>query len=306
MDRTRAVLLAVGLLAIGLPAGVLGLVGPAAAATGNVDVDDYGYAPGEMRIEQGDEVRWTNQGDETHTVTSDDPAADAFDSGELDSDDDFSHRFDNPGTYSYHCEIHDSMQGVVQVGPPVTTTSTSATTTTTITTTTTTSSTTTTTRPRPTTTTTRPGRTTTTTAPSATTTTAPSAPTTTVTTGRPPAAAESPAPIPAPAPPTTTRPPATTTTATVGSTTTTAGETTTTTTAASEPGVPLGPAVPERPPPQEEDGEGDLAGQGASSPLSSRGSDGGVNAGFILLVVALLAAGAFGGWTLWKLRPGSS
>jgi plastocyanin len=292
VDRTRAVLLAVGLLAIGLPAGVLGPVGPAAAATGNVDVDDYGYAPGQVRVEEGDRVTWTNEGSQVHTVTSDNPAAEDFDSGRLGSGDEYSHTFSEPGTYSYHCEIHGSMKAEVQVGSPPPTASSS----------TTTSSTTTT---SPTTTTTGAPETTTTTRPPPTATTVPASPTTTATTGRPPAAAGSPAPTPSSAPTTTTQPPATSTTTTPESTTTTAaGETPTTSApAATASDTPLGPEVPERRPPQEEDGEGDLAGEGASSPLSRR-SDGGANAGIILLVFALVGAGAFGGWTLWKLRPG--
>jgi hypothetical protein len=79
----------------------------------------------------------------------------------------------------------------------------------------------------------------------------------------------------------------------------------TTTTVAEAGGTPLGPEVPGPPPPQEEDGEGDLAGQSAA-PSRSGDSGGGTNAGLILLVLAVVGAGAFGGWTLWKLRPGSS
>lgn len=288
MDKTRAVLVTIGLLA-----AVLGPVGPAAAATGNVDVDDYGYAPAQVRIDQGDRVRWTNQGSQVHTVTSDDAAEGDFDSGRLGSGDEYTHTFNDPGTYSYHCEIHSSMNAVVQVGEPPTTTSSSTTTSTT----TTTSSTTTTTQPAP--------PTTTTTGPPPTATTVPPSPTTTATTGRPPAAAGSPSPTTTSAPTTTTGPPATTTTTPVESTTTTTAETTTTTVPATGPATPLGPEVPERRPPQEEDGEGDLAGQGASRPLSRR-SDGGANAGLFLLIAALIGAGAFGGWTLWKLRPGNN
>jgi hypothetical protein len=88
-------------------------------------------------------------------------------------------------------------------------------------------------------------------------------------------------------------------------TTTTVGESTTTTVAEAGGGTPLGPEVPGPPPPQEEDGEGDLAGQTAARPRSGD-SGGGTNAGLILLVLAVVGAGAFGGWTLWKLRPGSA
>ncbi|HEY3239722.1 MAG TPA: plastocyanin/azurin family copper-binding protein, partial [Acidimicrobiia bacterium] len=150
MDRTRAALLGIGLLV-----AVVGPVGAAAAATGNVDVDDYAFSPAQVRIEPGDQVRWTNVGGQTHTVTSDHPAAEDFDSGRLSKGEEYTHTFDTAGTFPYHCEVHSSMTGVVQVGAPPTTTTSS--------TTTTTSSTTTTTEPPPTTTTTRPPPTTTTT-----------------------------------------------------------------------------------------------------------------------------------------------
>jgi plastocyanin len=273
------------LLAIGLVLAVLGPVGAANAATGTVDVEDYGFRPGTVRIEPGDRVRWSNQGMQVHTVTSDNPGGENFDSGRLGEGEEYTHTFPDAGTFAYHCEIHNSMNGVVQVGEPPTTTTSSSTTST---------STTTTTRPAP--------ATTTTTQPAPTTTTAPR-PATTVTT-RAPAGAESPAPTTTttgPAATTTTAPPPTTTATAPGSTTTTAGETTTTT-AAAEAGTPLGPEVPDPPAPQEEDGEGDLAGQTATSPRPD-GSGGGANFTALLLVVALLGAGAFGGWTLWKLRP---
>lgn len=277
MDRTRAVLVAIGLLA-----AILGPVGAAAAATNYVTVEDYHFVPGEVRIEPGDRVRWTNEGNQVHTVTSDNPGREEFDSGRLSNGDEFTHTFQTAGAYAYHCEVHDSMNGVVQVGAPPTTTSSSTSSTTT----------------------TQPPPTTTTTSPPATTTTVPGAPATTATTSRTPAGAESPAPTTTTGPPatTTTRPAATTTT--TAATTTTVGESTTTTVAEAG-GTPLGPEVPGRPPPQEEDGEGDLAGQTAA-PSRSGDSGGGNNAGVILLVLAVVGAGAFGSWTLWKLRPGNA
>ena len=282
MDRTRAVLVAIGLLA-----AVLGPVGVAVAATNYVTVEDYHFTPGEVRIEPGDRVRWTNEGNQVHTVTSDNPGNEDFDAGRLSNGDEFTHTFETAGTYAYHCEVHGSMNGVVQVGAPETTTTSSTSTTTTA----------------PPTTTTQPPPTTTPTSPSATTTTAPAAPATTATTSRTPAGAGSPAPTTTTAPPTTTTTGPATTTTTVA-TTTTVGESTTTTVAAVG-GTPLGPEVPGPPPPMEEDGEGDLAGQSAARPRSG-GSGGGTNAGLILLVLAVVGAGAFGGWTLWKLRPGSA
>ncbi len=144
MDRTRAVVLLFGLVA-----AVTGSVDGARAATGTADVEDYRFSPSEVRIEPGDRVRWTNRGDQVHTVTSDDPGAEDFDSGRLGRGDEYTHTFSKPGRFTYHCEVHSSMSGVVQVGSPPTTTTrpppttTSSTTTTTRPTTTTSSTTTT-------------------------------------------------------------------------------------------------------------------------------------------------------------------
>jgi plastocyanin len=288
VDRTRAAVLVTGLIA-----AVLGPVGQAAAATGTADVEDYRFTPTQVRINPGDRVRWTNRGDQVHTVSSDDPGAEDFDSGRLGPGDEYTHTFSKPGRFAYHCEVHSSMSGVIQVDePPTTTTSSSTTTTSPPTTTTTQPPTTTTTRPAP--------------APPTTTTTAPAPAPTTVTTSRGPTGAASPAPATT-APTTATTNPAVTTTTTAPATTTTtvAAETTTTTAAAGEPATPLGPEVPPRAPSAEEDGEEDLAGDNVASPRS-RGSDGGPDAGGLLLMLAVLGAGAFGAWTLWKLRPGNT
>ena len=48
-----------------------------------------------------------------HTVTSDE--AGIFDSGPLGGEATFSFTFLDPGTYAYHCSIHTSMTGTVQV-----------------------------------------------------------------------------------------------------------------------------------------------------------------------------------------------
>jgi plastocyanin len=60
----------------------------------------------------GATVTWTNKDDEPHTVVSDTAP---FRSGALDTDESFSFRFDEPGTYHYACSIHPRMVGTIVV-----------------------------------------------------------------------------------------------------------------------------------------------------------------------------------------------
>jgi plastocyanin len=78
----------------------------------SVSIVDFGFDPGSVTIDAGSTVTWTNTGNATHTVTSDDGA---FDSGNLASGDSYSFTFDTPGTYNYHCAIHPNMTGTIVV-----------------------------------------------------------------------------------------------------------------------------------------------------------------------------------------------
>src|SRR5687767_3909594 len=76
----------------------------------NVNIDNSTFEPKRLEITRGTEVTWVNQDDVQHTVTAED---DAFDSKELDENDEFSERFLEDGEFDYHCEIHgkDVMSG---------------------------------------------------------------------------------------------------------------------------------------------------------------------------------------------------
>jgi len=60
----------------------------------------------------GTEVTWTNNDSAPHTIISN---SNAFQSGNLSSNDTFKFTFEKVGTYSYHCGIHPSMIGKVIV-----------------------------------------------------------------------------------------------------------------------------------------------------------------------------------------------
>lgn len=86
------------------------------AATGvagtEVDIADYAFAPTPLVASVGDTVTWTNQDDFAHTSTGDD---DAWRSGDIEPGATFEHTFDEAGTFSYHCSIHNFMEGEIVV-----------------------------------------------------------------------------------------------------------------------------------------------------------------------------------------------
>lgn len=76
----------------------------------NLGSEAFGTNP--LMITAGQTVTWTNNDSVTHTVTSDDGV---FDSGLLPPGMSFSHTFNVPGTFNYHCNIHTTMTGSIEV-----------------------------------------------------------------------------------------------------------------------------------------------------------------------------------------------
>lgn len=80
--------------------------------------DRLRYEPGTVRVRVGQTVRWRNASSVVHTVTADPSlavnatwvalpeGAAAFNSGNLDPGQEFTHRFDVPGRYVYFCIPH--------------------------------------------------------------------------------------------------------------------------------------------------------------------------------------------------------
>ena len=98
---------------------VLILAGFSTAATAEtpVEIRTFQFRPGHLEVTAGTTVRWTNQDDITHTVTSGTPEA---------RDGRFAQRlegkgtattieFKEPGLYPYFCERHPSMRGEIRV-----------------------------------------------------------------------------------------------------------------------------------------------------------------------------------------------
>jgi plastocyanin len=85
-----------------------------APASGTVPVEmrDNFFSPETVTVRSGLSVRWTNQGADVHTVTLDTVSvASEF----LGPKSWFEARFDNPGTFAYHCSRHPEMIGTLVV-----------------------------------------------------------------------------------------------------------------------------------------------------------------------------------------------
>jgi plastocyanin len=81
------------------------------AAT-RIEVKDFMFMPTTLTIGVGAKVTWVNKDDEPHTVVSD---TGVFRSGAMDTDESFSFKFDQPGTYHFTCSIHPRMVGTIVV-----------------------------------------------------------------------------------------------------------------------------------------------------------------------------------------------
>jgi plastocyanin len=92
---------------------VLSAAAPAAAARhAGVNVQFSAYGPSQLDVLPGTTVVWSNVSSRTHTVTADD---ERFDSGHLGPGARFRVAFARPGTYRYHCTIHSSIRGEIDV-----------------------------------------------------------------------------------------------------------------------------------------------------------------------------------------------
>jgi len=100
-------------LAVALIAGQAAPAAAPATASGarTVDIDHFKFHPHTLEIVKGARVVFTNSAGVAHTAT--DPGA--FNSGRIAPGDSFAVRFEQKGTFSYHCEIHPFMHGKIIV-----------------------------------------------------------------------------------------------------------------------------------------------------------------------------------------------
>lgn len=116
-NRVLAGLLVALLMTIVTP----GLLGCGSKSGSSVNIHDLQFDPQVLTVTKGTTVTWTNNDQTAHTVTSDSadsttaPAAQKFTSNPLNPGESYTHTFDQPGRYPYHCNIHPYLKGEVIV-----------------------------------------------------------------------------------------------------------------------------------------------------------------------------------------------
>jgi 3',5'-cyclic AMP phosphodiesterase CpdA len=95
--------------------GSLAIVDTTLASSGSnqsVTISGFNFTPSPLSVATGTSVTWTNKDDIPHTVVSDNGR---FRSKAIDTDESFSWRFSEPGTFDYFCSLHPHMTGRVVV-----------------------------------------------------------------------------------------------------------------------------------------------------------------------------------------------
>ena len=75
-------------------------------------IENFSFQPAILTVKAETRITWVNRDDEPHTATDDDQR---FNSKTLDTNDQFSFTFTQPGTYNYFCALHPKMRGQIVV-----------------------------------------------------------------------------------------------------------------------------------------------------------------------------------------------
>lgn len=93
---------------------LLGFAGPVAAKDVTVKIDNFTFSPEVLTIERGTRVIFENHDDIPHSVVG---VGGKFKSPPLDTDENFSVTFAEPGEIAYFCGLHPHMTGKIVVNP---------------------------------------------------------------------------------------------------------------------------------------------------------------------------------------------
>jgi plastocyanin len=84
-----------------------------------VTIQNFAFSPAVITVPRGTTVTWVNQDSASHTIISDAQGSVAqgalFTSNSMANGASYSFKFDNPGSYPYHCSIHPTMKATVIV-----------------------------------------------------------------------------------------------------------------------------------------------------------------------------------------------
>jgi plastocyanin len=91
----------------------LATAGPTAqaSATKTVDIDHFAFHPPSLTVSKGTKVNFTNSSGVTHTATR----AGSFNTGRIKAGATIGIRFNQKGSFAYHCSIHPFMRGTIVV-----------------------------------------------------------------------------------------------------------------------------------------------------------------------------------------------
>ena len=94
---------------------LLCLVLPASAwpeGAPQIAIDNFKFGPDKLTVTKGSSVTWLNRDDIPHSIVL---TALGIRSKALDTDKDFTYRFDKAGTFAYVCGLHPAMHGQIVV-----------------------------------------------------------------------------------------------------------------------------------------------------------------------------------------------
>jgi len=86
-----------------------------AASPALVMIKDFAFSPSTLSVPVGGSVTFKNLDTASHTASD---AAGSFDSGNLDTNQQWTYTFTKAGTYKIICKYHPSMKGTIVVGGP--------------------------------------------------------------------------------------------------------------------------------------------------------------------------------------------
>jgi plastocyanin len=87
-------------------------VSSTAVATTQIEIKNFAFSPNNASLSVGQELTFINNDSVTHNVVADD---NSFTSGPLASGQTFKKVFSTAGVITYHCSIHPSMTGRIEI-----------------------------------------------------------------------------------------------------------------------------------------------------------------------------------------------